>query len=74
MKKTKVSNENSPPENAQEIIDNLGPENDLICSHCNKEIIETYYFICDECKNLKFCKSLPAMQILMTKPKGLFCN
>ena len=57
MKKTKVSNENSPPENAQEIIDNLGPENDLICSHCNKEIIETYYFICDECKNLKFCKN-----------------
>ena len=57
MKKTKVSNENSPPENAQEIIDNLGPENDLICSHCNKEIIETYYFICNECKNLKFCKN-----------------
>ena len=57
MKKTKVSNENSPPENAQEIINNFISENNLQCSKCKKEIIENYYFICNECKNLKFCKN-----------------
>ena len=57
MKKTKVSNENSPPENAQEIINNFLLENNLTCSKCKKEIIENYYFICNECKNIKFCKN-----------------
>ena len=57
MKKTKVSNENSPPENAQEIINNFISENNLQCSKCKKEIIENYYFICNECRNLKFCKN-----------------
>ena len=57
MKKTKVSNENSPPENAQEIINNFLLENNLTCSKCKKEIIESYYFICNECKNIKFCKN-----------------
>ncbi len=58
MKKDKVPIGCKPPENAIELIKKITEDELLICSKCNKDIVENYYFICDEdsCKNLKFCR------------------
>ena len=58
MKKDKVPIGCYPPENAIELIKKITENESLICSKCNKDIVENYYFICDEdsCKNLKFCR------------------
>ena len=58
MKKDKVPIGCNPPENAIELIKKITENESLICSKCNKDIVENYYFICDEdsCKKLKFCR------------------
>ena len=58
MKKDKVPIGCNPPENAIELIKKITEDELLICSKCNKDIVENYYFICDEdsCKKLKFCR------------------
>ena len=58
MKKEKVSVECVPPENAEELIAKMTAETELKCSRCGDEIVNNYYFICEneECSSLKFCK------------------
>ena len=58
MKKDKVPIGCNPPENAIELIKKVTEDENLICSKCNKDIVENYYFICDEdsCQKLKFCR------------------
>ena len=62
MKKSKVPIGCKPPENWKELIENANnlleedPDN-LTCTNCSNEIISSYYYKCDECKNLKICKT-----------------
>ena len=61
MKKDIVPAGCTPPENAEELINQVEKEQDdnlLKCSRCNRIIVENRYYICDNdsCKNLKFCK------------------
>ncbi len=61
MKKSLVPQGCNPPSNAEELIAQVekGGESSLIlrCTKCNKIIVESYYYVCneDECKNIKFC-------------------
>ena len=62
MKKDIVPNGCAPPENAEELIENVENENEnniLKCSRCHNIIVENRYYICNEdsCKDLKFCKT-----------------
>lgn len=59
MKKDKVPIDCIPPDNAEELINNLSNENELICSICKNEIVSSYYYICNEqeCSKIKICKT-----------------
>ena len=62
MKKDIVPNGCAPPENADELIENVENEvenNILKCSRCHNIIVENKYYICNEdsCKDLHFCKT-----------------
>ena len=48
MKKDKVPIGCNAPENEIELIKKITEDELLICSKFNKDIVENYYFICDE--------------------------
>jgi hypothetical protein len=58
MKKSKVPLGCKPPEDWMNLIEN---NIEHVCNNCNNEISHEYWFICDECLNMKFCKSCRAI-------------